>query len=70
MQTVEYWRWWIVSETTGRRVKTRHLMTEAQALERDPTATRVPGTMEPRQVPEPGEYVPPHFNPGKLPPAG
>lgn len=52
----EFWRWEVWSETGPRkRIKTRHLMTEAQALERDPTAVRVPGTMELRNLPETDE---------------
>jgi hypothetical protein len=49
----EYWRWEINSTTPpGRRIKTKHHMTEAEALERDPTAVRVPGTLEVRDLPE------------------
>jgi hypothetical protein len=49
----EFWRWEVWSETGPRkRIKTLHLMTEAQALGRDPTAVRVPGTLEIRDLPE------------------
>jgi hypothetical protein len=52
-RTTEFWRWEVWSETGPRkRIKTRHLMTEAVALARDPTATRVLGTMEVRELPE------------------
>jgi hypothetical protein len=48
----EFWRWEVWTETGPRkRIKTRYLMTEAQALERDPTAVRVPGSMEVRDLP-------------------
>lgn len=52
MREVEYWRWWVVSETSGKRVKSRHAMTEAVARALDPAAEPVPGTRELRLVPE------------------
>jgi hypothetical protein len=56
VKKVEFWRWEVWSETGPRkRVKTRHHMTEADAMERDPTATRVAGTMEIRELPETDE---------------
>ena len=49
----EFWRWETWSETgPRRRIKTRYRMTREQALERDPTATPIPGTMELRNLPE------------------
>jgi hypothetical protein len=49
MEPIELWRWIITSETTGKRVKTRHRMTEADALAMDPTAEKVPGSLEVRR---------------------
>ena len=58
MRDVEYWNWMTVSQTSGKRVRSRHKMTAADALAADPTATPIEGTREVRQLPEPGEYVP------------
>ena len=54
-ETREYWRWEIWSDTAHRRIKTRHLMTEADALAQDPTAVRVPGTLELRPAASAGD---------------
>lgn len=56
MRTVEVWAWRLRSETTGKVVRARWKMTEAEALARDPAAERVPGTMESRTIYEPGEW--------------
>ena len=66
MMTVEYWRWWITDETTGKRTKSRWHMS-AETARNYLNAQPVDGTMQMRQVPEPGEIVPPHFNPGGPP---
>lgn len=53
MKPTEFWRWNVWSETGPRkRVKTRHAMTREQAMQRDPTATPIPGTREVRNLPE------------------
>ncbi len=52
MVTKHYWRWVVTEEWSSRRIKTRHHMTEADALERDPTAEKIPGTYECREIPE------------------
>ena len=51
MKTIDLWRW-VITDDTGRRRPTRHRMTEADALAQDPTAERLPGTLEQRQVPD------------------
>ena len=51
MKTLEVWKW-RVRGPTGRVHVTRYRMTEAEALQRDPRALRVPGTCEVREVPE------------------
>lgn len=58
MRDVEYWRWWVVDEVTGKRRQTRHRMTAAEAAVQHPGSTRVDGTLEVRRVPEPGEPAP------------
>lgn len=55
MHTITLWRWHITDDR-GRRVATRYRMTEAEALQADPTAERIPGTEETRQVHPAGEY--------------
>ncbi|WP_280155354.1 hypothetical protein [Piscinibacter sp. XHJ-5] len=56
MKPTEFYRWETWAETGPRkRIKTRYLMTREQALERDPTSTPVPGTLEIRNLPE-NEY--------------
>ena len=42
---------WFITDDRGRRRPTRYLMSEADALVTDPTAERVPGSMEIRQRP-------------------
>lgn len=60
MKQVEHWRWYTSDpERPGRKpTKTRHSMDEATALATDPNATRVAGSMELRQVYEPGDAMP------------
>lgn len=55
MQTITLWRWRITDDR-GRRIETRHRMTEADALAQDPTAERIPGTEETRRARAPGDY--------------
>lgn len=52
MRTIELYRWRLTSPITGRRYTSGYLMTEADARELDPTAERVAGTQEDRQVPD------------------
>jgi hypothetical protein len=53
MKTVEYWRWRLASATKpGKRTTTSYVLTEEEALRRDPTAERMPGTRVEREVPE------------------
>lgn len=51
MKPVEFWRWMMTDEF-GRRRKSPCLFTEADALARDQTATRIDGTCEIRMCPE------------------
>ena len=56
MKKVEYWYWRMRSETAPHKITTtRWRMPEAEALERDPNAVRVPGTLEVRELPETDE---------------
>lgn len=50
--TIELWRWTITDPVTGRRRETRHLMIERDALMEDPTAERLDGTLEVRELPD------------------
>jgi hypothetical protein len=53
MKKVEYWKWRMKAETHGGKVyNTRHEMTEAEALRKDPNAVRVPGSMRIIEVAE------------------
>lgn len=52
MKPTEFWRWNVRDEVSGKVRPTRHHMTEADALERHLEATRVPGSMELRNLPE------------------
>lgn len=38
------WRWRIYDSVTQRRITTRYHMTESDALAKDPTAEKAPGT--------------------------
>ncbi|RZJ08027.1 MAG: hypothetical protein EOP39_14840 [Rubrivivax sp.] len=51
MKDVEFW-YWLMLDQWGRRRKSRCRFTEAEALKRDPTATRVDGSCEVRSCPE------------------
>ena|GEM_PF-2474248 len=66
MLTITLWRWRITDDM-GRRVATRYRMTEAEALQADPAAERIPGTEEARRVHPLGEY-PGHHRAGDKPP--
>jgi hypothetical protein len=58
MKKVERWRWDIESTSVpGKRVKTNYHLTEEEALERDPCAERLPGTLEISEVPETLEEI-------------
>lgn len=50
MATDGFWRWEITDPATGKRLKTRHRMHEADALATDQTATRIAGTIELRDL--------------------
>lgn len=52
---VEFFRWWIVDERTGKRRRTTYAMTRETALERYPDAEPDPATREVRTRYEPGE---------------
>jgi hypothetical protein len=57
MKEVEFWQWWIVSQTTHKLCKTSWRMTAEQALAMYPEAERVEGSCEIRLCPEkPEEY--------------
>lgn len=51
-KTIELWRWMVTDPATGRRYTTRHRMQKRDALDMDPAAVRVEGTLEERQVPD------------------
>jgi len=51
MKKIEVWKWRLRS-LTGRVHVTQYRMTEAEALQRDPTAVREPGTMLVREMPD------------------
>lgn len=55
MHRVELWLWWVTDARTGRRRRPRYRMTEAEAVGLDPTATRIPLSLEVREVPDGGE---------------
>lgn len=62
MNTVELWRWRVTDPATGRAYRTRHVMTEADALALDPNAQRVDHTLERREVSD-GPHEHQHTNP-------
>jgi hypothetical protein len=62
MHDIEHWRWWITGPT-GKPHKTRHTMTEADALATDSAATRVDGSRVVRTVPD-GVAEHQHTQPG------
>ena len=51
MKDIEFWHWWMTDQW-GRRRKSVCRYREADALARDPTATRVEGSCEVRRCPE------------------
>ena len=50
-RTIELWLWRVTDPVSHRCYVTRYRMTEADALDLDPAAERVPGSQELRQVP-------------------
>jgi hypothetical protein len=54
LSQLEYWKWWIVDEITG-KPQTTHRMTREEAIGRFPKAEPVPGSMEIRNSAEPYE---------------
>ncbi len=57
MKPTEFWLWRIRDERNGKFYKTRHRMTEADALARHPEAVRVEGSLEVRDLPETEEEL-------------
>lgn len=53
MESMEFW-FWMMRDDWGRVRKCVCRFTEAEALKRDPTAERVPGSVEVRRCPEAG----------------
>lgn len=49
-KTMYLYRWMITDPTSGRRHATRHRMTEADAVETDPTAQPIEDSLEVRVV--------------------
>jgi hypothetical protein len=56
MRQVEFW-FWMMADQWGRRRKSPCRYTEADALARDPGATRIEGTCEVRLCPETRDEV-------------
>jgi len=52
MKVIELWQYSYWSEVSQKRIRTRYLLTEADALARLKDPERVPGTRELRKVPE------------------
>lgn len=52
MKTLELYRWWVTDPESGRRHATRHRMTREDALQVDPCAQVVAGSLELRDVME------------------
>ena len=50
-RTIELWLWRVTDPVSHRRYITRYRMPEADALDLDPAAERVQGSLESRQVP-------------------
>lgn len=46
MPTIELWHWRVQDRVSGRRYVTRYPMSEADALDFDPSAERLPGSWE------------------------
>jgi hypothetical protein len=49
---IELWFWRVTDPVSQRRYVTRHRLNETDAIDLDPNAERVPGSMELRPVPE------------------
>ena len=66
MRSIELWFWYITSETSGKRVKTRWRMTEEEA-KAYPGAEKVPGSLEVRtgDPDAPHNVIPGPYFPGK-----
>lgn len=63
MKKVMMYRWQLLSDTIpGKVIKTRHLMTEAEAKARDPNAVPISAGEE-RLVAEPGDDMPTNSKP-------
>jgi hypothetical protein len=61
MQHLPHFRWNLTSDTVpGKRVNSTILMTEEQALRQDPTATKLPGSMEMKPIDETPEAFDPY----------
>jgi len=52
MKSKELWRWRLRNPVTGRLFTSRSAMTEADALDADPLAVRLPYSKQVRLVPE------------------
>jgi len=52
MHTVDLYRWRLVDSWTGKTYITRCRMSEADALDLDPHAQRIEGSLERRTVPD------------------
>ena len=52
MRIIELWLWRVTDPVSHLRYTTRYRMTEANALDLDPAAERVPGSQELRQAPD------------------
>lgn len=70
MERIELWFWMMRSETTGKLIRSPCRFQEAEALRRDPSAVRIPGTLEVREGRTDGmghstafgnPYGPPHW---------
>lgn len=48
--TLELWHWRVTDKVSRRQFITRHRMTQADALDFDPAAERIEGTLERRVV--------------------
>jgi hypothetical protein len=49
-QIIELWHWRVTDGVSGRRYVTRYKMTEVNALDFDPAAERIEGSLERRVV--------------------
>jgi hypothetical protein len=59
MKPVEFWYWNLRSGADGAWTQSNCRLTEAEALRRDPQASRVPGSCEVRVLPKhPDDYLP------------